>query len=115
MTRRVGRFERDTLCSGRIRAIPRQPACVGTGSKLEDRGRTGIGAWRSPVSALVWETRGRRFKSPRSDQITQLNQFFILSVIFLFVDHRTKSPRGRHRAAALAPYNPFVALDFWRK
>ena len=27
----------------------------------------GIGAWRSPVSALVWETRGRRFKSSRSD------------------------------------------------
>src|SRR5262249_26716474 len=26
-----------------------------------------IGAWRSPVSALVWETRGRRFKSSRSD------------------------------------------------
>src|SRR4029077_10938360 len=28
---------------------------------------TSIGAWRSPVSALVWETRGRRFKSSRSD------------------------------------------------
>ena len=27
-----------------------------------------VGAWRSPVSALVWETRGRRFKSSRSDQ-----------------------------------------------
>ena len=37
----------------------------------------GIGAWRSPVSALVWETRGRRFKSFRSDhkpQIIQHNQ-----------------------------------------
>src|SRR6516164_2486311 len=29
------------------------------------------GAWRSPVSALVWETRGRRFKSSRSDQQNQ--------------------------------------------
>lgn len=28
---------------------------------------TTFGAWRSPVSALVWETRGRRFKSSRSD------------------------------------------------
>ena len=26
-----------------------------------------FGAWRSPVSALVWGTRGRRFKSSRSD------------------------------------------------
>jgi hypothetical protein len=26
-----------------------------------------VGAWRSPVSALVWGTRGRRFKSSRSD------------------------------------------------
>src|SRR5882762_4179544 len=34
--------------------------------------RHGIGAWRSPVSALVWETRGRRFKSSRSDQFYQL-------------------------------------------
>jgi hypothetical protein len=29
------------------------------------------GAWRSPVSALVWETRGREFKSRRSDQYNQ--------------------------------------------
>ena len=28
-----------------------------------------VGAWRSPVSALVWGTRGRGFESRRSDQI----------------------------------------------
>jgi hypothetical protein len=27
-----------------------------------------VGAWRSPVSALVWGTRGRGFKSRRPDQ-----------------------------------------------
>src|SRR6185312_2476085 len=27
-----------------------------------------VGAWRSPVSALVWETRGRGFESRRPDQ-----------------------------------------------
>lgn len=32
---------------------------------------TTFGAWRSPVSALVWETRGRRFKSSRSDHFLQ--------------------------------------------
>ena len=32
------------------------------------------GAWRSLVSALVWGTRGREFKSRRSDQIMKLNQ-----------------------------------------
>jgi hypothetical protein len=26
-----------------------------------------VGAWRSPVSALVWGTRGRGFESRRSD------------------------------------------------
>src|SRR5258708_1419767 len=46
-------------------------SCAGAGSKLQERGRNGIGAWRSPVSALVWETRGRRFKSSRSDHFTQ--------------------------------------------
>ena len=30
-----------------------------------------VGAWRSPVSALVWGTRGRRFESSRSDQIPE--------------------------------------------
>ena len=30
-----------------------------------------VGAWRSPVSALVWETRGRWFKSSRPDQTNQ--------------------------------------------
>jgi hypothetical protein len=30
-----------------------------------------FGAWRSPVSALVWGTRGRRFKSSRSDHLNQ--------------------------------------------
>ena len=28
-----------------------------------------VGAWRSPVSALVWGTRGREFKSRRSDHL----------------------------------------------
>ena len=28
---------------------------------------TGLGTWRSLVSALVWGTRGRRFKSGRPD------------------------------------------------
>ncbi len=32
---------------------------------------TAFGAWRSPVSALVWETRGRRFKSSRSDHFSE--------------------------------------------
>ncbi|SPP95046.1 protein of unknown function [Bradyrhizobium vignae] len=32
---------------------------------------TTFGAWRSPVSALVWETRGRRFKSSRSDHFSK--------------------------------------------
>jgi hypothetical protein len=30
-----------------------------------------VGAWRSPVSALVWGTRGREFKSRRPDQQNQ--------------------------------------------
>ena len=32
------------------------------------RGHRSVGAWRSPVSALVWGTRGPEFKSRRSDQ-----------------------------------------------
>ena len=38
---------------------------------------TTFGAWRSPVSALVWETRGRRFKSSRSDHFF-LNIFIVI-------------------------------------
>ena len=33
-----------------------------------------VGAWRSPVSALVWGTRGRGFKSRRPDQKSPENQ-----------------------------------------
>jgi hypothetical protein len=33
-----------------------------------------VGAWRSPVSALVWGTRGRGFKSRRPDQKIPGNQ-----------------------------------------
>ena len=33
-----------------------------------------VGAWRSPVSALVWGTRGRGFKSRRPDQKLQKSQ-----------------------------------------
>ena len=43
-------------------------SCARCGISLINQRRYGIGAWRSPVSALVWETRGRRFKSSRSDQ-----------------------------------------------
>src|SRR5438874_7968030 len=42
--------------------------CEGRRISLINQRRYTIGAWRSPVSALVWETRGRRFKSSRSDQ-----------------------------------------------
>src|SRR6202022_5186566 len=62
------------LAGGYLRrsgAIPLRASCAEAGSKLQERGRNGIGAWRSPVSALVWETRGRRFKSSRSDQQNQ--------------------------------------------
>jgi hypothetical protein len=36
--------------------------------------RRGFGAWRSLVSALVWGTRGREFKSPRSDHRSSRTQ-----------------------------------------
>ena len=41
------------------------PALVRDG--VTRAGHHGHGAWRSPVSALVWGTRGREFKSRRSD------------------------------------------------
>src|ERR1700761_7188017 len=44
-------------------------ACVWGRIYLINQRHYGIGAWRSPVSALVWETRGRRFKSSRSDHL----------------------------------------------
>jgi hypothetical protein len=44
----------------------RRPIRALRASPIEANGND-IGAWRSPVSALVWETRGRRFKSSRSD------------------------------------------------
>src|SRR6185312_16683010 len=34
-----------------------------------------VGAWRSPVSALVWGTRGRGFESRRPDQENPLLQY----------------------------------------
>jgi hypothetical protein len=36
-----------------------------------------VGAWRSPVSALVWGTRGREFKSRRPDQTAPKNKDFL--------------------------------------
>src|SRR5581483_11809478 len=36
-----------------------------------------FGAWRSPVSALVWGTRGREFKSRRSDHFPLENRRFL--------------------------------------
>lgn len=36
-----------------------------------------VGAWRSPVSALVWGTRGRGFKSRRPDQKSLKHKDFL--------------------------------------
>ena len=38
-----------------------------------------FGTWRSPVSALDWGSRGREFKSPRSDKKDWYPQSFFIS------------------------------------
>ena len=48
-----------------------------------------VGAWRSPVSALVWGTRGRGFKSRRSDQNLQSIQQLFGSAGLAFEPKRT--------------------------
>ena len=53
------------------------PSCAAPPERLQERpaaaglGGQRFGAWRSPVSALVWGTRGRGFKSRRSDHFSR--------------------------------------------
>ena len=54
-----------------------------------------IGAWRSPVSALAWGARGRRFKSSRPD----LNSAYPESVNFRVCCFLTKNANARVRGA----------------
>ncbi len=82
---------------------------------------TTFGAWRSPVSALVWETRGRRFKSSRSDQIIKhcqrrfglagLHRSARLQAVYNF---RSSLVPESIRAAALLLVTQPPTLLFWR-
>jgi hypothetical protein len=54
----------------RLARTPARP-CAKHADPLERRRLPGVGAWRSPVSAPVWGTGGRGFKSRRPDQQNQ--------------------------------------------
>ena len=53
-----------------------------------------VGAWRSPVSALVWGTRGREFKSRRPDQKLPKNQSLITTPEKLYAHSVAKRHSG---------------------
>ena len=63
-----------------------------------------VGAWRSPVSALVWGTRGREFKSRRPDQKLPKNQSLITTPEKLYAQRAPKRHiRGIDRAGMEKP------------
>ena len=67
---------------------------------------TSIGAWRSPVSALVWETRGRRFKSSRSDHFYRYFNITLAvrrSIIVPAQDPPIKRGRADHELGTIDP------------
>jgi hypothetical protein len=65
-----------------------------------------VGAWRSPVSALVWETRGRRFKSSRSDH--QQSEIVGLSSA-LSAARAVACRAGQHRGSTALNVRPLSA------